>query len=460
MSQAEVHTQIDAYIEKNLDYWIEQLARLTNQRSISAQNDGITECADLVATMLKEQGFAAEVMQSDGHPVVYGEGIGRSTKTLLFYLHYDVQPAEPLELWVSPPFELTQRGNKLYARGISDDKGHIICRLAALAAVKEAMGELPCNVKFFIEGEEEIGSPNIPAFVEQHQEKLAADGCIWEFGGVDYDGNPEQSLGMRGICYVELSVQTANQDAHSGLTGSIFHNAAWRLTWALSTLKNQDERILIPGFYDNVLPPSAKDLELLAALPDQSEKLKSMYGISGFLNGMEGGLALQQTAVFEPTCTICGLNSGYQGPGSMTVLPAKASAKVDFRLVPKQTPEEIVSKLRTHLDLNGFDDVQITLFGNGRPAKVDPDHPMVQLANATALDVYGKPPQVYPIIGGSGPNYPFIHVLGLPVVSAGIGYPGAQVHAPNENIQIDHFVNGIKHTARIIEGFAKIEENN
>lgn len=456
MSQADVYAQIDAHIEKNLDYWIEQLARLTNQRSISAQNDGITECADLVATILEEQGFQAEVMQSAGHPVVYGEGNGRSDKTLLFYLHYDVQPAEPLDLWVSPPFELTQRGDKLYARGISDDKGHIICRLAALSAVKDILGELPCNVKFFIEGEEEIGSPNIPAFVEEHQEKLAADGCVWEFGGVDYDGNPEQSLGMRGICYVELSVQTANQDAHSGLTGSIFHNAAWRLTWALSTLKDQDERILIPGFYDNVLPPSEKDLKLLAALPDQSEKLKSMYGISGFLNDMEGGMELQKTAVFQPTCTICGLTSGYQGPGSMTVLPAKASAKVDFRLVPVQTPEEIVSKLRAHLDTNGFEDVEITLFGNGRPAKVDPDHPLVKLANETALDVYGKPAQVFPLIGGSGPNYPFIHVLGLPVISAGIGYPGAQVHAPNENIQIEHFVNGIKHTARIIAGFEKI----
>ena len=147
-------------------------------------------------------------------------------------------------------------------------------------------------------------------------------------------------------------------------------------------------------------------------------------------------------------------------PASSHTLPAKASAKVDFRLVPEQTPEEIVSKLRAHLDRNGFEDVEITLFGNGRPAKVDPEHPMVKLANETALDVYGKPAQVYPIIGGSGPNYPFIHVLGLPVVSAGIGYPGAQVHAPNENIQIDHFVNGIRHTARIIEGFAKTEENN
>ena len=181
MSQAEIYKQIDAHIEKYLDYWIEQLARLTNQRSISAQNDGIQECAALVATMLEEQGFSAEVMESAGHPVVYGEGNGRSDKTLLFYLHYDVQPAEPLDLWVSPPFELTQRGDKLYARGISDDKGHIICRLAALSAVKDVLGELPCNVKFFIEGEEEIGSPNIPSFVESASRKI---GSRWLYLGI------------------------------------------------------------------------------------------------------------------------------------------------------------------------------------------------------------------------------------------------------------------------------------
>ena len=453
-----VWEKIDAHIDQNVDYWIDQLARLCAQPSVSAQNFGIAECADLVATMLREQGFRAEVLPSDGYPVVYGEGNGRSDKTLLFYLHYDVQPADPLELWDSPPFELTEREGKLYARGISDDKGHIICRLAALAAVKEAMGgELPCNVKFIIEGEEEIGSPNMPAFVEKHQEKLAADACIWEFGGVDHDGRPSQALGMRGICYVELSVQTASMDAHSGLGGSIFPNAAWRLTWALSTLKDQNERILIPGFYDNVQPPSARDLEMLAAMPSEAANLKEMFALDGFLLGIEDELELKKTAVFQPTCTICGLTSGYQGAGTKTVLPAKASAKVDFRLVPDQSPQEIISKLRAHLDANGFTDVEITFHGGGRPAKVDPDDPFVQLTNETAEIVYGKEPNVAPMIGGSGPNYPFIHTLGLPLVAAGVGYPGSQVHAPNENMRLDYFLLGTKHTARIIEQFAQDE---
>lgn len=453
--QQNISKKIDQHINANLDYWLAQLGRICAQPSVSAQNFGISECADLVATMLQEQGFAAQVLPSDGYPVVVGEAKGKSDKTLLFYLHYDVQPAEPLELWHSDPFTLSQRDGAVYARGVSDDKGHIICRLAALAAVRDALGELPCNIKFIIEGEEEIGSPNMPAFVEKNQELLAADACIWEFGSVDYEGRPRQSLGMRGICYVELSVESMSQDAHSGLGGSIFPNAAWRLTWALNTLKDQNERVLIPGFYDNVLPPSERDLELLAALPEEANELKEMFGFDQFLLGIEGGVELQKTAVFEPTCTICGLTAGYQGPGSKTVLPAKATAKIDFRLVPDQRPDEIVAKLRAHLDANGFQDVQLRYLGGGRPAKVDPDDPFVQIANQTAVEVYGTDPIVEPIIGGSGPNYPFIHTLGLPLISAGVGYPGSNVHAPNENMTIDNFILGTRHTAYIIERFGR-----
>ena len=449
----DIAQKIDAHIDKNLDYWLAQLARLCAQPSISAQNVGIDDCAALVATMLEEQGFTAEIMPSNGYPVVVGEGNGRSDKTLLFYLHYDVQPPEPLELWQSPPFELTRRGDNYYARGVSDDKGHIICRLAALAAVRDVLGELPCNVKFIIEGEEEIGSPSMPQFVLDHQQKLAADACIWEFGSVDFSGRPSQTLGMRGICYVELSVETMTIDAHSGLGGSLFPNAAWRLVWALNTLKDEDERILIPGFYDDVVPPTERDRELLAALPNDFDKIQAMFGFDGYLRGMAEEMVLKETAVFQPTCTICGLDSGYQGPGAKTVLPARATAKVDFRLVPDQRPDDIVAKLRAHLDAQGFSDVAVKLVGGGRPARVDPDDPFVQLTNAAAEDVYGQAPVIEPIIGGSGPNYPFIHVLGLPLVSAGIGHPQSQVHAPNENMHLPTFIKGVQHTARIIERF-------
>ena len=190
--------------------------------------------------------------------MVYGELKGGSPKTVLCYNHYDVQPAEPFELWDSPPFEATQRDGKLFGRGVGDDKGHIVCRLGAIDALKAVLGEVPCSVKFLIEGEEEIGSGSMPAFIEQHADMLKSDGCLWEFGGVGYDGRPQIFLGMRGDFYVELRCKLLAHDAHSGLGGSLFPNAAWRLVWALNTFKDQNERILIPGWYDDVRGPTAK----------------------------------------------------------------------------------------------------------------------------------------------------------------------------------------------------------
>lgn len=446
--------RIDQAIERNIATYTGWLAKLVAVPSVAAQDFGIKPCASLVASMLNEQGYQAEVIPTEGNPVVYAEG-GAGSKTLMFYNHYDVQPAEPMELWLTPPFEMTQRGDKLYGRGTADDKGHIVARLAALHAVRQVMGEVPCRVKFVVEGEEEIGSIHLPAFIDKNKEKLAADACVWESGGVDYDGTPLQYLGLRGICYVELAVRTATLDAHSGLGGSIFPNAAWRLVWALGTLKDRNEKIAIPGFYDNVQPPSDRDNELLAALPDNAANMMKTYGLKAFLQGMTGGVELRRTEVFEPTCTICGITAGYQGEGAKTVLPAEASAKLDFRLVPKQTLQEVLEKLRKHLDAQGFQDVAIIDLGGNRPARTDPDHPFIKLSNEAARQVYGRSPIVHPLIGVSGPAYPFIHVLGMPVTTCGVSYPGAQVHAPNEHIVMGHFISGIKHTAHIIAGFGK-----
>jgi len=375
---------------------------------------------------------------------------------MLFYNHYDVQPPEPLELWDSPPFQPTIRDGKMYARGVSDDKGHIACRLAALDALLEADGELPCTVKFVIEGEEETSSANLQTFVRSHKELLAADGCLWEFGGVNEEGTPIQYAGLRGIAYVELTVETGTLDAHSGLGGSIFPNAAWRLVWALSTLKGPDEQIRLPGFYNKARPPSPLDLDLLAKLPDEAPDLLQRYGLKSFIKGLTGGVELAREEIFTPTCTICGLTSGYQGPGSKTVLPARASAKVDFRLIPDMTPEDVLEQLRVHLDAHGFADVQIKDLGSEPPARTDPQDPFLQMVVRTAEEVYGQPQLIVPMSGGSGPNYLFVQDLGLPVATAGVGYPGNQIHAPNENLVIDHFVSGVRHTARILTVFGEM----
>ena len=449
------YDSVDAYIDKNLNQSLDELKKYVTQPSISAQNLGLKECAQLVKEMLEKRGFSAEIMATEGAPVVFAERKGKVDKTILIYNHYDVQPPEPLELWDSPPFEPEIRDGKMYGRGVSDDKGHLTSRLHAIDAILAEEGELPCNIKFIIEGEEETASVHLHEFISTNLDRLQADACIWEFGSVDHRDRPQQYLGLRGICYVELSVTSLGTDVHSGIGGSIFPNAAWRLTWALSTLKGVDERIRIPGFYDDVVQPTDRDREFMSKLPDPAEDYKTRFGVKKFIKGLEGGMELKLEEVFTPTCTICGLTSGYQGPGSKTVQPAFASAKVDFRLVPNQMPKDILKKLRAHLDAEGFSDVEIKFLGGEPAARTDPDHPFVKLVSETAEEVYDAKMDIVPMIGGSGPNYPFVHELGLPVVCMGIGYPNTKAHAPNENFRIDLYVQHAKHTARVIREFAK-----
>ena len=450
------YKRIDTYLDKNFDQSLEELKRYVTQPSISAQNIGLEECAQIVKEMLEQRGFTAQIKATGGAPVVFGERKGkRSDKTLLIYNHYDVQPPEPLDLWESPPFAPEIRDGKMYGRGVSDDKSHLTSRLFALDAILDEDGELPCNVKFIVEGEEETSSVHLHDFVRENMDLLKADACIWEFGGVDHREVPMQYLGLRGICYVELSVESLGTDVHSGLGGSIFPNAAWRLVWALNSLKGKDERILIPGFYDGIIPPTERELELMKKLPDVADEYKNRFGVKEFIKGLRGGNELKIEEVFTPTCTICGLNSGYQGPGSKTVQPARASAKVDFRLVPEQMPEEIVKKLRAHLDAQGFTDVKIDFLGGEPAARTNPDDPFIKLIVDTAADIYDAPMELVPTVGGSGPNYPFVHDLNLPVATMGLGHPDTRAHAPNENIRLDLYLKHAKHMARVVKEFAK-----
>jgi acetylornithine deacetylase/succinyl-diaminopimelate desuccinylase-like protein len=447
------YTDNDKFIEENLQHNINELRQLCKLQSVSAKNLELPETAAFVGELLKKRGFIVKIFSGVGAPVVYAERMGKYDKTLLFYNHYDVQPAEPLELWDSDPFELVRKDEKLFARGVSDDKGQIISRIAAIDSLLHENDLLPCNIKFVIEGEEEVSSKNLKPFVEQNIDLLKSDACIWEFGGVDDFDQPILYLGLRGICYVELSVTTSNQDVHSGLGGSIFPNAAWRLIWALNSLKDQDENILIHDFYSDVIPPSEVDIALFKQIPNMGDIYKKRYDIKQFIKGLQDGVDLNIAEAFLPTCTICGLTSGYQGNGSKTVLPAKASAKIDFRLVPDQTPERVLKLLRDHLDKQGFEDVEITFLGGEAPARTDPADPFVNLVSESATSVYGMPMMLVPMVGGSGPNHLFIENLKVPVVTAGVSYPGSQNHAPNENIRINDFISGTKHMVRIIKNF-------
>ncbi|MFM2309077.1 MAG: hypothetical protein RLY87_1198 [Chloroflexota bacterium] len=441
--------RVDAYIDQHFDRFLGMLGELCAIPSVAAQGLGVEPCATRVAELLTSVGLDAQLMPTAGNPVVYAEAKGTRDTTLLCYNHYDVQPAEPFDLWHSDPFTMTRKDNLLIARGVADDKGELVSRIAAIAAVKHVMGELPVGIKFLIEGEEEIASPNLAPFIHANVDRLKADACVWEFGTHNADGVPISYLGLRGICYLELSVETAKIDTHSGIAGSILPNAAWRLVWALNTLKNQDERIQLPNFYESVIAPTARDMELLAALPDSDEEMQELFGNTMFLKNASG-VELRRREIFEPTCTICGITSGYQGAGQKTVLPARASAKVDFRLVPDQKPEDVVKQLRAHFDALGFQDIQITVVGAGRPARTAPDHPLVQSLVDSAKEVYGREPLIWPMSGGSGPNYLFSHDIGVPIVTLGVGYSGSRIHAPNENIRVNDFRNGMRHMAALL----------
>ena len=457
------------YIDDHLNESIAELTELCRLPTVSAQSSAIGETAEHVSGLLRGLGFETQILPKHvpgaaegpsgaqtggrlaGHPVLYAEARGASPRTLLFYNHYDVQPPEPLDLWSSPPFQPTLREGKLYARGVSDNKGNIAARIAAIRAWREVRGELPCSIKFCIEGDEEIGSPLMEEFVEEHRELLAADACIWEGGGVTWEGVPQVTLGVKGLLYVELESNTINRDAHSSY-GTVLPNAAWRLVWALSTIKGADERVRIEGFYDAMRPPTAEERAAIEAMPSEEEETLRSFGIDGALTGVRG-LDFRLRHLLEPTATIDGLSSGYEGEGPKTVLPARAVAKMDFRLVPDQDPQDILDKLRRHLEREGFGDVEVRYLSGERPARTPVTDPFVQVVRDAAREVYGGEPVIVPGMAGTGPLYPFIATLGLPTADLGIGYPDGHIHAPDENIRLEDFRRGTKAIAALLGRF-------
>ncbi len=452
---SDTNERMDTFIQANLSDYIEELSKLCALPSVSVTGQGVEECAGMVQEMLSSRGFEVQKLPTAGQPVIVGRLFGKSDRTLLLYNHYDVQPPEPLELWTTPPFEPTVRDGALYARGAEDDKGEFVARLAAFDAVKAAHnGDFPCSVTFVVEGEEEIGSPHIAQFVRQHSALLSCHGSIWEGGGVDASERAITSLGFRGVLNIELELETMSLDGHSG-GAHYLPSAAWRLVWALSTLKGEDERILIKGFYDHVKPPSALDSELLNNLPVNEQDLRQRLGIRRFAAGRSGKEI--NRSVYKPTLNIQGIKSGYQGDGTKTITPAQASAKVDFRLVPGQEPDVVLAQLREHLDEHGFQDIAIIRHGSMWPAKVPADHPLVTLTSESAAEVYGQRSLLDPLVGGSSPVYAFAEPLGgIPVVTAGTGYANNRIHAPDEHIRLVDFHNGARHIARILDGFADI----
>ncbi len=440
-----------AYVKANSERFIEELKEFCRQPSVAAQGIGLEEMAELVRARLERLGAEVRLMPvNDGPPVIYGQ-LGEGKRTLLFYNHYDVQPPDPLDLWESAPFEPQIREGKLYARGVADNKGDLLARVQAVEAYQATLGKLPLKIKWVLEGEEEVGSPHLATFATEQAELLAADGCLWEAGRKDDSERPTISLGLKGIMYLELRAHGAKGDLHSSLA-TIVPNPAWRLVWALSTLKDENDNILVDGLMDHVAEPSAADMEMLAAIPLEEEKMKARFGIPRLIRGLTGIEALKKH-LYEPTCTICGFKSGYIEQGTKTVLPSAAMVKLDFRLVPNLEPDLVVRLLRQHLDKRGFADIEIVSGHGQHSARTPPDAPIVKAAIAAAHAVYGQNPLVYPLMAGSGPMYPVTQALGTPALSAGIGHAGSSVHAPNENIRLKDYFEGICFVGELIRQF-------
>jgi acetylornithine deacetylase/succinyl-diaminopimelate desuccinylase-like protein len=451
-----IKEKIDKYIEENLNLYIEELKRLCAQPSVSASGEGTLQMAEMIVETLEKFEFEVHKFNTPGNPIIVGKIDGKVEKNLLFFNHYDVQPPDPLDEWITPPFEPNIYEDALYARGAQDDKGEFLGRIVAVKAVQEAYGNsLPCGVTFVVEGEEEIGSPNINQFVQDHIDLLSCQAAVWEEGGIGPGGGLYNYLGVRGILSVELSIQVMDRDAHSG-GAHMLPNAAWQLTWVLNSLKDEKEKILIEGFYDRVKPPAPLDLAMLRSSPTTVATVQKQFGFKKLI-GEQTEKDFHE-ALFHPTCNIQGITTGYQGMGTKSVIPANASAKLDFRLVPDQDPEDILAKLQKHLIDHSFEDIKVKKYGMMWPVKISPDNPFVTLTNLTGEEVYGKPSTLIPMVGGSSPVYAFHNILGgIPVVRAGVRYWDNRSHAPNEHVRYCDFVNGAKHIARIIDGFAKLD---
>lgn len=429
---------------------VADLRTLVRQPSVAAQGVGITETVALTSQLLAEAGGRVRVLEGAGNPVILAE-FGTTGPTLLFYDHYDVQPAEPLDEWTSPPWEPAERDGKLFGRGVSDNKGEIAVRLAAVRALQE-QGPLPCRIKFMIEGEEEIGSPNLESMVQLYRADFAARACIWEFGSVDALDRPQLYGGVKGMAYLQLRVRLADVDMHSSYA-AVTQNAAWRLTWALASLKGPDNRVRVPGFYDNITPPTPRERALAAQIPFDPVQFSRTFGLQApLLTGDDPARAVAEL-VFAPTCTICGLESGYYGAGAKTVLPRAAQAKVDCRLVPGQDPAEIVRLVRAHLDAAGFADVEVELLTGELAYWTNPEDPFVGLALRTAEEAWGRPAVYHLSSAGTGPMHQVGSALRLPIVSAGSGYYGSRAHAPDEHVRLADLEKGILHMALLMQQF-------
>ncbi len=444
--------EVQKYIDQELTRFQSELFDFLRIPSVSARSEHVPDirsAAAWVADRMTDAGLQASVLDTPGHPVVLGEWreAGPDAPTLLIYGHYDVQPPEPLDEWTSPAFEPTVREGNLYARGSSDDKGQLFLHIKALESRLKGTGSLPVNVVVLAEGEEEIGSPNLVPFVEAHKDRLACDAVVISDSSMFAQGLPSLLFSLRGLAYFEIRVRGPAGDLHSGTYGGAVVNPGNTLAHIVASLKDPDGRIAIPGFYDDVMEWDEETRDALRALPFDLDGFQKEVGAPG-LNG-EPGFSLLERIWIRPTCDVNGMLCGYTGEGAKTVLPARAMAKVSFRLVPDQTPSRVKELLEAHVAAVAPPevDVQIVELHGGRPWKAELEGPFFESARRALEKAFGTPP----VLTGEGGSIPIVvdfqEILHAPVLLMGFAPPGANMHAPNEWIPLENFEKGIRAVA-------------
>lgn len=439
---------IFAYLDERQDEYLFRLCDYVSRPSVSASGAGLVDVAGYICDRLRGAGLEAELVPTSGAPMVFGQRTGTGGPTLLLYGHYDVQPADAADGWTSPPFEPTIRDGRLYARGAADNKGQHFAQLLAIEAFLACRGELPCNVKVLLEGEEEIGSPRMPEFVAEHRNLLEADLVVISDGPVDPSGRPMVSLGVRGCVTFELRATGANTELHSGHWGGVAPDPAWDLVRLLATMKDDRGHVTIDGFYDDVLPFTEAEHAALAKIDIDVEAMKRDLEFGELAEPRERGVAERRTA--WPTLTINGLHGGYDGPGVKSVLPCEAVAKCDIRLVEAQRAEDVLAKVADHVRKHA---PHITMTpGRGRmePSKTPFDSPWLAPIRRAIVAAQDVEPVVWPGIGGSLPLYVFTKTLGLPTFQVPCGNYDQAQHAPDENLTLAWFAAGIRTTVALL----------
>lgn len=440
-----------AAIDRERERFVGDLQRVVRQPSMSSQGIGVRECAELLVAMMGDLGIDARVMETAGLPVVFGEIRSPlpDAPTLVIYNHYDVQPPEPLDEWHYPPFGAELHDGIIYGRGATDAKGNLLAHLKAIDAFRVAGAPLPCNIKFLFDGEEESGSPSLPAFVAEHTALLAADAALSFDGGFDADDRPHIGFGSSGLLFVEIRVRGARADLHSA-RARLVENPAWRLVWALSELRGPDGRVNLPGFYDAIRPVTAIDRAALAQTGWNDEAQRRSLGTERFLGGVSGLAAFEQL-LFTPTCNIAGFGTGWMGEGHKTVLPSRAACRLDFRLVADQDPNTILAALRRFLDDHGCADFEVEDMGSIEPSRTTLDTPFAAVVIDAARQVYGGEPAVRPTGDASGRQGVWLggRLGGIPAAGTGVGPPAWRGHAADEFMTVGHYLNGIKYAATI-----------